>query len=80
MDKSSERDESQSPRLLFRLVIPYKTPTLNFLFKLNHWQRMKHRRHCQDVFMSALRAAAKDSPTLKVYVENMSSTLSDMRK
>lgn len=53
-------------RTMTRIVIPYRLPSLNALFAMQHWQRIKEKKKAQANFESTLRGAAagKSTPTM----------------
>jgi len=54
-------------------------PSLNELFKMNHWGRLKEKKATQAAFMSALRHTVNGSLTQIIFAKNISSTASGMR-
>jgi len=55
-----------------RLVVWRKTPSLNLLFGMGHWQRKKEKQATQVAFASALKDAGCDSLTLTTFARNTS--------
>ncbi len=59
-----------------KLVVHYRVPSLNALFKLNHWQRAKERKKAHLALLSALGLSAIGYLTPTTSAQNRSLTAS----
>jgi len=59
--------------LIFSMKVPGRTPLLNQLFGMTHWDRAKFKKGIQKDFLSSLQACASDLPTKTESSENTTS-------
>lgn len=63
--------------LIFRLLVPGKTPSWNAILSLGHWQRAKLKKQIAESFMSSLRASVNDSSMRTICAASTIQTYAD---
>ncbi len=64
----------------FVLVLKHPVPSLNRLFAMHPFERLKEKKQTQRAFLSALEASGADLLTRTTFVQNTWLIASDMRK
>lgn len=72
----SDQENKREP--YFRMEINAVQASLNRLFSMGPWGRLREKRRIQAAFLSGLSLIASDQPTLIITTANTSSTVSDI--
>jgi hypothetical protein len=64
-------------KLVFRLVVPGRLPSLNEILRMEEWARYKFKDKIANAFSAALRASEKDCSTRTTSSPSITSTYAD---
>src|SRR5436189_1163 len=77
MNMDSEKCSQERPRVFFRLILPVRVPSLNHLFALNCWQRLKLKKQIHAAVFLELSRIGHVHATQIISARNGLSTRSD---